>query len=294
MGNYDEYLDVDWLESFVKLDTGINMAYCECGDKSGVPLVLIHGVTDGRVSWAQVAPLLGEKGYHCYIVEYRGNGKTDKPDQPPHGYTAELLSEDIIDFMDKTGIERAHVAGHSFGSLIVQVLAARNPERFYSCILIDAAVDCRSNPVLKSVMTGNDDGFEGIGAYDDFMPDDFVEEWTATTNEDEAFKKATYEHAKQLPAVAWRNLMNGLINFNSSEFIRRIRGNILVMWGTADEIFTKEDQEQLRAGLVSCNAEYIDIEGASHNGFWDSIEMAEIYAAHMDSFMRKFASKTIA
>ena len=285
--NYQKYIPKDWEKHIEKLNTGIHMAYYECGKKDGIPLLLIHGVTDGCVSWMQMAPKLAERGYHCYIVEYRGNGATDKPDQGKTGYTAELLADDIMALMDSIGLEKTHVAGHSYGTLISQVLAARYPERFFSYTLIDAAVNCTENPVLKWAVNGEENGFNGVEAYDDFMPADFVKDWTATGNEIEDFRKAAYAHAAGLPAVAWKNLMRGLTDFNSSSFIGDIKGDVLVIWGTEDDIFTADDQKDLKEGLTSCNVRYVDIEGASPNGYWDSLEMAEKYADHIDRFIKQ-------
>ena len=32
---------------------------------------------------------------------------------------------------------------------------------------------------------------------------------------------------------------------------------------------------------------YVDVDGASHNGFWDSMVMAETYADHILDFIEK-------
>lgn len=285
MNDYDACLTVKWQKHMVRLNTGIEMACYEYGDKSGVPVMFIHGVTDGCVSWSQMVPEMADKGCYCVVIEYRGNGRTDKPDQGECGYTAELIAEDIIDFMDKFELPKVHVVGHSYGSLIAQVLAVKAPERFLSYTLIDGAVRCAENSVLLSVINGYDD-FKGVEAYDDYMPETFVREWTDTSNEDENFRKATYEHAHCLPAVAWKNLMRGLIRFDSSEYIHDIKGNVLVIWGTGDDIFTKEDQTQLKAGLIGCDVRYVDVQGASHNGFWDSLNMVKKYAAVIDEYIK--------
>jgi pimeloyl-ACP methyl ester carboxylesterase len=41
--------------------------------------------------------------------------------------------------LDALGIERAHLAGHSYGGSVAMALAAHHPERFESLILVDAA-----------------------------------------------------------------------------------------------------------------------------------------------------------
>ena len=285
MKMYDDCLAVGWQNSMVKLDTGIEMACYEIGDEGGIPILFIHGVTDGCVSWSQMVPEMVSKGYKCTVIEYRGNGRTDKPDMGECGYTAELIADDVIDFMNKKELGKVHVVGHSFGALINQALAVKAPEKFLSYTLIDGAVNCTQNPVLLSVLNGFDD-FKGVEAYDDFMPEGFVKDWTANTNEDEAFKEATFEHARSMPAVAWQNLMRGLIRFDSSKYIGDIKGNVLVIWGTEDDIFPVSDQEDIKAGLTGCQVKYVDIEGASHNGFWDSLEMVKKFAAVIDEYIK--------
>lgn len=212
---------------------------------------------------------------------------TDKPDMGPSGYTGQLLADDIIDLIEKLDLQEIHVVGHSFGSLITQILATKIPQRCADYVLIDTAVDCRSNPVLLGVRNGDGDGFEGLDHYKDGLPDVFLQDWVAMTNESEAFHRAELEHVRQMPMVSWYNLMDGLLQFNSTDFIGDIHGDVLVLWGTEDDIFPKVDQDQVKAGLTGCNAQYIDVEGASHNGFWDSLAMAETYAHHILNFIEK-------
>ena len=284
---YTDYIKVEWEEHRIKLDTGINMAYCQCGPVSGPILIMVHGVTDGRVSWSQVAPIFSDRGYRCYVIEYRGNGMTDQPDQGENGYTAELITEDLISFMNKLGIESAHLIGHSYGSLICQQLLLQAPERCASCTLIDTAVDCTNNPILLRIRDGDGEAYPGLNGCLESLPETFLREWAATTNEDKSFCAATYEHVKQMSMIAWRNLFQGLTHFNNREHISEIKGNVLVLWGTEDEIFTAADQEEVKAGLKGCNLQYISVEGASHNGFWDSLAMARKYADYIDKFIKK-------
>ena len=60
---FSDYQEVDWTEKAAHLSTGIHLAYTVTGDEKGTPVILIHGLTDGRVSWSQVAPALAKKGF---------------------------------------------------------------------------------------------------------------------------------------------------------------------------------------------------------------------------------------
>ena len=287
---YYEYVKVPWTEHSVRLSTGISMHYCICGPGDGIPVLLLHGVTDGRVSWAQVAPKLAEKGYICYIPEYRGNGMTDKPDMGKEGYTARLLAEDMMDFVKQINSSIRFVVGHSFGSLIAQELCLEYPEQWDCLVLIDTAACCIENPALRKVLYGGD-GFAGVENLKDEVPETFVGEWTDTSNEVEGFRTATYLHARQLPLTAWKNLMNGLCSYDERERLFQIHKPVLILWGTDDTIFTKRDQKEVLKGLSQADVTFREIQGASHNGFWDSLENAWKYACLIGDFIKKYSTR---
>lgn len=281
-----EYDISNWKSHIVSLDTGIKMAYYECGPARGPRLMLIHGVTDSRISWMQMAPALAQLGYHCYIVEYRGNGATDHPDCGKSGYTADMIALDILDLMNKIHLTCIHAIGHSYGSLITQELALLAPESFSSYTLIDTCVDCRHNPVILELLNGDGKDFLGVDSYDERMPESFIQEWAATTNEDSVFREATLDNVRNMPMVSWRNLIRGLNQFNNRDIISGITGKVMVIWGTEDNIFTFKDQQDVKLGLTSCDVKYVNVQGASHNGFWDSLENVRKYAQIIDDFIK--------
>lgn len=276
MKSYKDYVEIPFEEKMIKLDTGINMAYYEFGKDGGKPLLLIHGITDGCVSWTQMIPHLIEMGYHLYIVEYRGNGMTEKPDADENGYTAEIIAEDVIDLMDKIGLKEINLVGHSYGSMISQVLMAKYPDRFRTCILMDTGVDCRGP--LITFATEGDGEFRGMNAYPEYLPEKFCEEWMATTNEDPSFCQAVSAHLKQMPASAFRNLIHGLAHYDGGRWLGKIHGPVSIVWGSEDDVFTAEDQNRVTNALADAEINWIEVTGASHNGFWDSRKRAEEYA----------------
>lgn len=285
---FDEYIKVNWQENYINLETGIRMAYTVCGPENGIPLVLIHGVTDGRISWAQVAPMLADLGYRVYVPEYRGNGKTDKPPAGPEGYTVEVHTKDMIAFFNALQIEKAHIAGHSLGSLICQRLNIEIPDRILSTILIESAAKCIGNPVLTWAHDGDGESYLGVHGYDQQqkMPDSFLKEWGDTTNDSEDFRMATLEHIRQMPYKVWDYLLTGLLAYDNRNELEKITGNVLVIWSDQDEIFTEADQEELKHGLTNCNVQYITIPNGSHNVHWDSPQTRQKLTSIIDEFIK--------
>lgn len=285
-----EMVDNDWVENFVELDTGINMCYLVMGPEDGTPLLLIHGATDSRLSWAQVAPILADKGYRVYVPELRGHGKTDKPQEDDEAYTVEEHAADIISFMDKVGIEKADITGHSLGTLISQSIAINHPERANSITLIATGPKSTENEALTWCYYGDGTDYLGVHGYDEAgaMPDDFVRDWTVCTNEDKDFCEGIYLHAaKNLPYHVWAHIFGGLELCDHTDELDKITCPVQIIWGTGDTIFLESDQEALIAGLVNAEVEYVVLEGASHNTHWDSKEIA----SKVSDLIADFAAK---
>lgn len=100
----------------------------------GTPVVFVHGVVM-RDFLVPLADELTRRGDH-QVIHYgrRGYGgrglpgaATDIPGQVP----------DVLAILDALRIEKAHVAGHSFGGYIALELAARTPERLLSVMLLE-------------------------------------------------------------------------------------------------------------------------------------------------------------
>jgi pimeloyl-ACP methyl ester carboxylesterase len=283
--NWWETVDVDWQEGSVQLDTGINMSYLTSGNPLGKPVILIHGATDSRLTWAQIVPEL--QNYRLYIVELRGHGKSDKPDPGEGGYTVEQHAADIISFMNAKYIWKANMVGHSLGSLVAQNLAIDYPWRVRSISLLATAASTVGNPVLDWVVNGDGETYLGLYGYDQegALPDQFIQDWTFTTNEDEDFGRGIYLHAKALPYLSWRYIFNGISSFDNTARLDQITCPVLIIWGTEDVLFTEADQQAMLNGLTNASVQYVEIENASHNVHWDSVAIAEQVADTIDDFI---------
>lgn len=273
-----ECVDNDWTENFVELDTGIKMCYMVMGPEDGEPIVLIHGATDSRLSWAQVAPIIAEAGYRVYIPELRGHGKTDKPIEKDEAYTVSEHCDDIINFMDKVGItDEVNIVGHSLGTFISQEIAITHPERAKSITLIATGAKVDYNVMLHWCYYGNDNDYLGVHGYDneEKMPDSFIKDWTYCSNEDEEFCEGIYLHSKQLPYYAWAHIFGGLLHQDNRERLQSVTCPVQIIWGTEDSIFLDTDQDEIKNSLTNSEkVEFVEIKGATHNTHWDSKETA--------------------
>jgi pimeloyl-ACP methyl ester carboxylesterase len=101
----------------------------------GPDVVLVHGVTGDLSIWllCKAMQTLGMR-YRVTAFDIRGHGYSDAP---PDHYTSADQAADLFAIMDKLGIERATVVGHSFGGVIAMHAAALAPERVEAVVFSD-------------------------------------------------------------------------------------------------------------------------------------------------------------
>ncbi len=113
----------------VRLGTGYATAVADEG--SGPAIVLIHGTPLDLRAWAGLRPLLTG---HFRVISYDLRGHGSARDSPARGYPA--LSRDVIALLDRLGIDRAHLVGHSYGGQVAQTAALAYPERVNALTLL--------------------------------------------------------------------------------------------------------------------------------------------------------------
>jgi 3-oxoadipate enol-lactonase len=108
---------------------GLTINYDVQGE--GEPLLLIPYLSADHACWAFQLPAYTEH-FSCIAVDLPGTGESDKPAGP---YSTEGYADQVAAFLGAIGIERAHVAGMSFGAAVGMHLAARHPGRVRSLSL---------------------------------------------------------------------------------------------------------------------------------------------------------------
>lgn len=77
-------------------------------------------------------------GYRVIQFDFPGFGKSDEPREP---WAVEDYAEFFIKFMDKLGIKKATLIGHSYGGRVIIKLASRDslPFTIHKIVLVDSA-----------------------------------------------------------------------------------------------------------------------------------------------------------
>jgi len=260
----------DWADSkqFVELSTGINMAYVEMGDPDGPVVILQHGMTDNSRSWSLAAPYFAKAGYHVYLPDLRGMGKSDAPDGY---YTPVTYATDMEAFFDAMSIDKAILVGHSLGSFTVQTFSLMFPERCEKIVLVSSIP--MKNYQSELLLASYQNYVEPL-AEDEHPSDAFMDVWYATTLHEEAFSDVfdTFldnmkKEAQCLSKKAWKNIYFGLMDNNKESWYTQVDHSIpvLILHGNEDTMTITEYQEELCDIFNVDETSYRNYEGIGHN-----------------------------
>jgi pimeloyl-ACP methyl ester carboxylesterase len=110
----------------------------EHGTVEGRPLLLIHGALSGiGTSFGLILPLLA-KTRRVIAVELQAHGHTPDIDRP---LTVEHFAGDVVELLDRLGVERADVFGWSMGASVGLRLGTDHAERVGRLVLASVSFD---------------------------------------------------------------------------------------------------------------------------------------------------------
>jgi|GWRWMinimDraft_15_1066023.scaffolds.fasta_scaffold17265_1 pimeloyl-ACP methyl ester carboxylesterase len=115
----------------LELGPGMNIHYFQ---RSGgdINLVLLHPSSGYGRMWEQTASHLDQR-FHVYAPDQRGHGDSSRPDGE---YSAEELARELRAMVDRWGLKRVVVGGHSLGGRVALVFAAWYPEVTAGLIMV--------------------------------------------------------------------------------------------------------------------------------------------------------------
>jgi pimeloyl-ACP methyl ester carboxylesterase len=254
----------------VEIYDGLLIPYIEQGDRDGVPLVLLHGITDSHRSYEPVLAALPDS-IRAIAITARGHGDAGKPQD---GYDADQMAADVIAVMNELGIERAIVAGHSMGAWTARRVAALYPERVLGVVLAGSFASFHDKPELEGLL-------EEFAALRDPIDPAYARAWQDSTLArpvPEAFMEMIVEETCKPPARVWRAAMQGLYEARL-EPAGSVTAPTLLCWGQHDPFVPDADQERLLARVP--HAELRVYEGGGHALHW---ERPERFAADLAEF----------
>ncbi|MGH8516881.1 MAG: alpha/beta fold hydrolase, partial [Panacagrimonas sp.] len=113
---------------------GARLAWQQLGQ--GPDLVLLHGLAASRAFWFPLAIRLAPH-FRVTLFDLRGHGYSERT---ASGYSSAAMGHDLIGLLDALDIDKASIAGHSYGGGAALEAAISAPARFRHLALLDVRV----------------------------------------------------------------------------------------------------------------------------------------------------------
>jgi pimeloyl-ACP methyl ester carboxylesterase len=114
--------------------------------EAGRPLVILHGLFGSARNWSTVARALSRRA-QVHALDLRNHGRSpwtaamDYPD----------LVGDLVDYLDREGLDRPVVLGHSLGGKTAMLAALAHPGRIGALVVVDIAPAAYRESLLDHV-----------------------------------------------------------------------------------------------------------------------------------------------
>jgi len=102
----------------------------------GRPVILLHGWLESWDHWIGTMEALGQR-HKTYALDFWGFGESGKQGD---SFTVRDYVEMVNQFMERLGIERASVLGHSMGGTVTLSLTLKHPERVKRAIVVGSPI----------------------------------------------------------------------------------------------------------------------------------------------------------
>lgn len=143
----------------MRVDVGGVPAFIGTGSRAQPPgvadkeaLLFVHGAGMDHTVWVMQTRYFARHGHRVLAPDLPGHGRSGG--QPLT--TIEAMAEWLADLLDVLAVERAALVGHSMGSLVAYVLAARHPDRVTRLVLLGTSLPMPVSDALLDAAAGED------------------------------------------------------------------------------------------------------------------------------------------
>jgi pimeloyl-ACP methyl ester carboxylesterase len=243
----------------------------------GRPVLLLHGWLGSWELWRNTIEVLGRE-FRTYALDFFGFGESGVaqggenilPERRLEAFTVPTYVEMVHQFMDRLGIKKAPLIGHSMGGTVSLSTAIRYPEQVVKVCVIGSPINGSSlnlllklsgNPTLASVfwLFGGRGLMLFLRVYSYFMAKD-----------GRAMSRMITRDVSRISAESFFQSINTLRKTDLRPELGKVQVPTLGMYGKRDIIVRPSENETLHAGVPHAQIEWFP--DAGHFIMMDSPE----------------------
>ncbi|MFF5234025.1 alpha/beta fold hydrolase [Dactylosporangium sp. NPDC000521] len=103
------------------------------GPRDAPAVVLLHGGGSRGATWDLFTPALLDAGHRVVVPDLRGHAGSPRS----RSYTLDSHRDDVLALLDRLGLDRATLVGHSLGGFAASLVAQEQPDRVTRLVLED-------------------------------------------------------------------------------------------------------------------------------------------------------------
>ena len=233
---------------------------------SGTPaVVLVHSLTGGIAHWQAQLPGL-RRSRRAVAIDLRGHGGSEPPGDG--SYAIEAMAGDIAAVVDRLGLERFALVGHSMGGGVALAYAGMHPERVERLFLLDAIGDGTRLPAseVEPFLSALDSPayVETIEGY-----------WSAISGSDSEVRARLLADLRATPRQTVIGVLRAVARFDPKPALAGYRGPALAAVTPAND--AAFSLHRLKPGMP-----YRVVEGTGH---WIQLELPDEVGRMLDGFL---------
>lgn len=253
-------------------------------ENEGDVIIFLHFGGSNLMMW-QSAIQYFEDQYRLILVDLRGHGKSDRPE---NGYHMDEMAGDVIGIMEHLELEQAHIIGSSIGAEVGLSMAANYPEKVISLVL-DGALSSEYGPYgtwdgteqefeehvadqLEKIQNAPDAIYASIDALVDDRRELFEKygwwnEYLERVVRYDAFKLDDGKYLCGMGKKANKNYMGHYYRYRFEDYYKKVKCPLLML---AEKDLEDEREKAAMMGLkeLAKQAEIVEIDDWAHPYMW--------------------------
>lgn len=111
------------------------------------PILCLHGALGAKSQLQSLAAQL-RPPYATHLLDFSGHGEVSSP-QPP--FSIPLFANQVLAYLEETGLSRVHIFGYSMGGYVAMYLARHYPEKVSHIITLGTKYNWNEATAAKEV-----------------------------------------------------------------------------------------------------------------------------------------------